>query len=60
MNANGAISFTASVAVQAPLGQLLTYLVPADLVDAVRPGQLVEVPLGRGRRRGVIAALDLN
>lgn len=58
MNANGTISFTASVAVQAPIAQLLTYLVPVDLVDAVRPGQLVEVPLGKGRRRGVIAALE--
>jgi len=42
------------VAVAAPLRRLFTYQVPAGWEGAPRPGQLVEVPFGRGRARGVL------
>jgi primosomal protein N' (replication factor Y) len=44
----------AQVAVAAPLHQLFTYRVPEALDGVLRPGQLVEAPFGRGRRRGVV------
>ncbi|HRY93323.1 MAG TPA: primosomal protein N' [Myxococcota bacterium] len=42
------------VAVAAPLRRLFTYLVPEELPAGLQPGQLVEVPFGRGRARGVV------
>ncbi len=44
------------VAVAAPLGMLLDYLAPD--APPVRPGMRVLVPLGRGRRVGMVVAVD--
>lgn len=44
-----------SVAIPRPLDQLFTYRVPADLLDRLQPGQVVEVPFGRDRVFGFIA-----
>ncbi|WP_295542197.1 primosomal protein N' [uncultured Thiohalocapsa sp.] len=46
----------ARVAVAAPLGELLDYLGPAS--GEISPGQRVLVPLGRGRRLGMVVAVN--
>ncbi len=42
------------VAIAAPVATLFSYRADGELADRVQVGQLVEVPFGRGRRRGVI------
>ena len=44
----------AEVAVQAPIPQLLTYTIPAELSSRVRPGIRVRVPLGNRRMPGFV------
>jgi primosomal protein N' (replication factor Y) len=46
------------VAVAAPLGELLDYLMPEGAGQA-HPGMRVLVPLGRGRRVGMVVAVDV-
>ena len=48
------VTSAVAVAVPAPLPEALWYSVPESLVGLVRPGQRVRVPLGRGRRIGVV------
>ncbi|MCA8979946.1 MAG: DEAD/DEAH box helicase family protein, partial [Planctomycetes bacterium] len=47
----------AEVAVQKPLRCEFTYRVPAEFVEALKPGMRVAVPFGRKREVGVVVAL---
>jgi primosomal protein N' (replication factor Y) (superfamily II helicase) len=42
------------VAVAAPVRSLFTYAVPVDFAGKLVPGHLLEVPFGRGNRRGIM------
>ncbi len=44
----------AQIAVAAPLNTLLSYEIPAELQDRVRPGLCLQVPLGRRQVQGLV------
>ncbi|CAN5449610.1 hypothetical protein BH09SUM1_BH09SUM1_06180 [soil metagenome] len=46
------------VALARPLAEGLTYSIPPELADAIRPGVLVEVPLGKTRDIGCVVELN--
>ncbi len=48
------------IAVAAPIRSYFTYKIPEKLAYLLRPGHLVEVPFGRGSRRGVVVELDVE
>ncbi len=47
----------ALVAVAAPVRSLFSYSIPDRLQGVLQPGHLVEVPFGRGARRGVVVEI---
>ncbi|MBF0188150.1 MAG: primosomal protein N' [Magnetococcales bacterium] len=47
-------SLYADVALPVPMRTLFTYRIPAGLAALCRPGALVQVPMGRGTRTGVV------
>ncbi len=49
----------AHLAMNSPgLSRSLTYSVPPEMADFIRPGQLVWGPLGKGRAQGIVLSVD--
>jgi len=48
------------IAVAAPIRGYFTYKTPDRLRDKIKPGHLVEVPFGRGTRRGIVAETEVE
>lgn len=48
----------AQVAVDVPMFGALTYKIPANLVDVLRPGQLVQVPFRNKAKTGLVMSIE--
>lgn len=48
------------IAVAAPVRRYFTYAVPEELAERLLPGHLVEIPFGRGNRRGIVVETDVK